>query len=228
VGFVRPSAGTNALIERTTVRDGSPASSTTATDAVKSAASLTSAGEALIDWPVTNRPPRAVARIHTDTVGGVTTADARVISVFERRWTFPSDSLRGADVIARWADGEPAAIEKSADRGCMRSVTIPVATVGDLAIRHDFVRLVSSISRPCARVTATIPADPSDVARLAGAGGLAPRAAFQSPTGARSPLAPWLLALAIAAAITEVLVRRRVRDTTLGVNKSSSPEARAA
>jgi hypothetical protein len=211
VGFVRPSAGTNAVIER-----------------VNSAASLTTAGGVLIDWPATNRPRGAVSRSRADTVSGITTAPARVIAPFERRWTFPTDSLRGADVIARWADGEPAAIERPADSGCMRSVAIPVASVGDLAIRHDFVRLVASISRPCARVTATIPADPSDVARLVRSGGLAPRAAFQSPTDTRSTLAPWLLALALATAITELFVRRSAREATLAANKLSSLEERAA
>jgi hypothetical protein len=66
---------------------------------------------------------------------------------------------------------------------------------------------------------------------LEGSGGLAPRAAFQPLGDARSDLAPWLFALAIAAAITELFVRRRSRNTTaLGGAKpqSSSSEVRAA
>ncbi len=210
VGFVHPNAGTNAVIER-----------------ANSAASITTAG-VLIDWPATNRPRGAVSRARADTVGGITTAEASVIAPFERSWTFPADSLRGADVIARWADGEAAAIERPADSGCVRSVAIPVASLGDLAIGHDFVRLVGSISRPCAQVAATIPADPGAVARLIRSGALAPRAAFQSPTDTRSTLAPWLFALALATAITELFVRRLAREKPLAVNKPSAIEERAA
>ena len=74
-------------------------------------------------------------------------------------------------------------------------------------------------------------ADPALVAKLEGKGGLAPRAAFQPLTDAHSDLAPWLFALAIAAAIVELFVRRRGRDTTALARTgkpSASDEARAA
>jgi hypothetical protein len=108
-------------------------------------------------------------------------------------------------------------------------VAIPVTPVGDFVIRHDFVRFVSSLSRPCSQVTSLIPADPADVAKLEGKGGLAPRAAFQPLTDAHSELAPWLFALAMAAAIAELFVRRRATDTkALGATRLPSHEARAA
>jgi hypothetical protein len=157
--------------------------------------------------------------------------DAVVVSTFDRQWSFPPDSLRGAEVIARWVDGEPAAVEKPDGTGCVRSVAIPVTPVGDLVIRHDFVRFVASLSRPCSQITSLIPADPADVAKLEGKGGLAPRAAFQPLTDAHSDLAPWLFALAIAAGIAELFVRRRERDTTALARTgkpSASDEARAA
>jgi hypothetical protein len=155
--------------------------------------------------------------------------DAVVVSTFDRQWSFPPDSLRGAEVIARWVDGEPAAIEKPDGDGCVRSVAIPVTPVGDFVIRHDFVRFVVSLSRPCAQITSLIPADPAVVAKLERKGGLAPRAAFQPLTDVRSDLAPWLFALAIAAAIMELFVRRRARDTKALVDEHSpAREVRAA
>jgi hypothetical protein len=184
-----------------------------------------------IDWPASTRPRFAVPRVVRDTVGGVMAGDAVVVSTFDRRWSFPQDSLRGAEVIARWVDGEPAAVEKPDVAACVRSVSVPVTPVGDFVIRHDFVRLVASLSRPCARVTSLIPADPTDVAKLEGTGGLAPRSAFQPLTDAHSDLAPWLFALAIAAAIAELFVRRRGRDAkpiAAGGHGSTSNEARAA
>jgi hypothetical protein len=108
-------------------------------------------------------------------------------------------------------------------------VAIPVTPVGDFVIRHDFVRFVAALSRPCARVTALIPADPALVAKLEGKGGFAPREAFQPLTDAHSDLAPWLFALALAAAIAELFVRRRARNTRAETDASSaSREARAA
>jgi len=186
--------------------------------------------EALIEWPASTRPRFSIKRAVRDTVGGVLAGDVGVVSAFERQWSFPADSLRGADVIARWVDGEPAAIEKPDGVGCVRSVAIPVSPVGDLVIRKDFVRLVASLSRPCAGRTALIAADPDAVTKLEGKGGLAPREAFQSLTDARSELATWLLALALAAAIAELFVRRYRRNTkALDVaGKGSTSEARAA
>jgi hypothetical protein len=183
----------------------------------------------LIEWPASSRPRFAIQRPTRDTVGGVMAGEAGVVSTFERQWTFPPDSLRGAEVIARWVDGEPAAIERRDGVGCVRSVAIPVTPVGDFVIRHDFVRFVESLSRPCACITALIPADPAVVAKLEGKGGLAPREAFQPQTDAHSALAPWFFALALATAIAELLVRRRARHTnTQAESRSASREARAA
>lgn len=185
----------------------------------------------LIGWPASTRPRFAAPRAVRDTVGGVVAGDAVVVSMFDRQWFYPPDSLRGAEVIARWIDGEPAALEKPDGNGCVRSVAVPVTPVGDFVIRHDFVRFVASLARPCSQITSLIPADPAVVASLEGRGGLAPRSAFQPLTDAHSDLAPWLLALAIAAAIGELFVRRRGSDAKTIASReknSTSSEARAA
>ena len=229
VGIARNASTAKALIGR-----GSPISQPVNSLAWPSGAdraprSGSIGGGALIDWPVSGRPRGASPRPIRDTVGGVMAGDAAVVATFERGWMFPPDSLRGAEVIARWVDGEPAAIERPDASGCIRSVAIPVTSVGDLVIRHDWIRFVASLSGPCASVTSLIPTEPGNVAKLEGKGGLAPREAFQPLTDARSPLAPWLFALALAAAITELFVRRRARNTTsLEANRPAGNEARAA
>lgn len=183
----------------------------------------------LIEWPAYSRPRFAVYRAVRDTVGGVMAGDAVVVSAFERTWSYSADSLRGAEVIARWVDGEPAAIERPDGAGCVRSVAVPVSPVGDFVIRNDFVRFVSSLSGACAARRSLVPADRDVIAKLVGKDGLAPRAAFQPLADARSDLAPWLFALALAAAIAELFVRRRKREAkALGQNRSASREARAA
>jgi hypothetical protein len=232
VGIARSASTAKALIDRGSGGGDSRAinfSSTSSRVATPRSASPPNPSGALIDWPVAGRPSGGVPRPVRDTVGGVMVGDAAVVATFERAWMFPPDSLRGADVIARWVDGEPAAIERPDGAGCIRSVAIPVTPVGDLVIRHDWTRFVASLSGPCASITSVIPADAGDVARLEGKVGLAPREAFQPLTDAHSPLAPWLLALALAAAIGELFVRRRARNTaSLGESLSASTEARAA
>lgn len=183
-------------------------------------------GGVVVEWPASSRPRFAIGRATRDTVGGVMAGNAVVVSTFDRRWSYPADSLRGAEVIARWVDGEPAAIERPDGDGCVRSVAVPVSPVGDFVIRKDFVRFVSSLAKPCARLTSLIPADPEVVAKLKGKGGLAPRAAFQPLTDARSALAPWLFALAIAAAIAELFVRRRATNAIAQGARTSSATSR--
>ena len=118
------------------------------------------------------------------------------------------DSLRGGEVIARWIDGEPAAVEWPTNSGCLRSVAVPVSPAGDLVIRTEFVRFVQAMTGRCAaRKSNPMPAHA--MASLTGTGGKVSRDAFKPRGDIHSTLAPWLFALAIAAAIAELFVRRR-------------------
>ena len=182
----------------------------------------------MIEWPETARPRGAIPRSSRDTIGGILSGHSLVVSAFERRWMFPADSIRESDVVARWIDGEPAAIETPSGRGCVRSVAVPVPSVGDLVIRKDFERFVAALSGDCISITSSIPADDAAVVRLAGQGGLAPREAFRPRGDIRSAMAPWLIGLAIAAAIAELFVRRRRVASQPAATGSSSDARRAA
>ncbi len=166
-------------------------------------------GLALIDWPVSTRPARAIQTVKADTIGAVVSGGSIVVSAFPRRWAFTPDSIGGARVVARWTDGEPAAIEWKQDKACVRSIAVPVNSVGDLPIRASFTRFVETMSGPCADNKVTASASPQRIAALTGTGGLAPRSAFEPRDDVRSTLAPWLLALGLVAAIAELFVRRR-------------------
>ena len=166
-------------------------------------------GHVLVAWPIDGRPSFAVPRERADQSGGILSRDARLIAAFDRRWKFLRDSLRGGRVVARWADGEPAAIEKIVRRGCIRSVAIPVATIGDLVIRPEFIALVRDLAAPCGEPRSTTPLSSTAIASLGGRGRLAPSDAFATRQDIASPLAPWLLGIALAAALVELLVRRR-------------------
>ncbi|MEO5579079.1 MAG: BatA domain-containing protein [Gemmatimonadaceae bacterium] len=166
----------------------------------------------LVAWPAIARPPAAVTRARSAITvpsisGGVVSDSAVVIATFDRQWGFPADSLASAAVIARWIDGEPAAIERAVGSGCIRSVAIPVTRGGDLVIRTEFIRLVRMLTAPCSANARLIPAAAARLASLAGAGGLAPGKTFRAASGVRSSVAPWLLALALVAALAEIFVR---------------------
>jgi hypothetical protein len=189
--YARRSAASNALI----IRDGSDPASPI--------------DRPIVRWPITTRPPGAIERARTDTTGGVIAGNALVVAAFPRRWAYPHDSIRGGEIIARWIDGEPAAIEWASGSGCVRSAAIPIASTGDLVLRDDFARFVGALSADCVSKAAMRSADPVRVDRLTGQGGLASRDAFKPRGDVRSTIAPWLLALALAAAVAELFVRRR-------------------
>src|SRR4029079_6316081 len=180
-----------------------------------------------VSWPLTGRPDRALARANRDTVGAVVAGNALLVAAFERRWSYSADSIRGAEVIARWVDGEPAGIEWPTATGCRRSVAVPVTQAGDLVLRADYKRFASAISADCIARTSIIPAGPERIAKVAVTGGLAPREAFLPRADIYSSLAPWLFGIALAAAIAELFVRR---DRRLMVSETlhSSAARRAA
>ena len=185
-------------------------------------------GEAAVEWPVLTRPRGAVPRATRDTIGGALSGNSLVVSSFERKWRYPSDSVRGASVVARWIDGEPAALEWKAGDGCSRSVSVPVAAAGDLAIRNDFVGFVAALTGPCLSGLPFLPMDDQSIQMLGGRGGLAPREAFRPRGDAHSSLAPWLLGLALVCAIAELFVRRRKSQAIPMARSRSTPMESAA
>jgi len=168
----------------------------------------TSSAQPVVVWPVSERPPFAIAS-SPDVSGGITTGATQVVAPFNRRWRFPTDSIRSARVIARWADGEPAAIEKEIGQSCIKSVAIPVVGIGDLVIRSEFVALVNSIASPCGGSSFGAPKSGDALAALAGTGPLATSSYFPAREDIESPLAPWLFGIASLAALAELFVRRK-------------------
>jgi hypothetical protein len=95
-------------------------------------------------------------------------------------------------------------------------------------IRNDYKRFADAIASDCISHAAKIPASIDKVNALKGAGGLAPREAFKPRSDIHSSLAPWLIALAMAAAIAELFVRRRRNIVAAQSAQSSSSARRAA
>jgi hypothetical protein len=189
-----------------------------ARDSVTSADSVwTRRGGTLVAWPASDAPLAWPRRASADTAlavtlfgGGGSFADAAtVVARFARRAAPPPGA-----VVARWADGEPAATESSLGSGCIRSVAVVVPMVGDLPLTSSFRRFASEIAAPCKRSATWRPAPDSVLANAL------PVSLASSVTEARlgerrgvideaaSRLTAWLLAAALVAAGTELLLRR--------------------
>jgi len=117
-------------------------------------------------------------------------------------------------VRARWADGVPAAVETRLGAGCLRDVGIIAPAAGDVALRPVFQRMARELAGPCRHSEPPgALADSATVMRLAGGGGLASAAALAGRTRTASPFTSWLLGIALACALLELLLRgRRMAD----------------
>jgi hypothetical protein len=120
-------------------------------------------------------------------------------------------SPEGGRVLARWADGSPAAVQQELGAGCVREVGFAVPLAGDLPLRPAFQRVVRGLLEPCRVAMRNTLADASVLARLSGKGSAARGSALA--TGARrpTPLVPWLLAFALLCGVAELVLRARGR-----------------
>jgi hypothetical protein len=112
--------------------------------------------------------------------------------------------------LARWSDGTPAAGEQLLGAGCVRRVAVGVPLAGDLPLRPAFQRIVRGLVAPCGQTGSPALADSGAVMRLIGTGALATGRSLSADQRQPSPLVPWLLGVALACAIAELLVRARM------------------
>lgn len=111
--------------------------------------------------------------------------------------------------LARWSDGSPAASERRLGAGCVREVAIGIPVAGDLPLRPAFQRIVRGLVAPCGESRVDAPADSATVERIVGTGPAATGRSLAPAQGQPSPLVPWLLGVALACAIAELLIRAR-------------------
>ena len=172
-------------------------------------------GRVLVVWPRSGEAPDGWHTMAADTAGAVAAEGVVVVAPFVRtlRWRGGSAAVpTPVSVVARWVDGDPAAIEAPHGAGCIRSVTIGVPAKGDLVLGRRFADLVASLVGRCGGAVQRAPLGSAARARLSGepATARAPAIGFPAPRTAASPLARWLLLTALLLAGVEMLARRRV------------------
>ncbi len=111
--------------------------------------------------------------------------------------------------IARWSDGAAAVVEEPMGAGCIRTVAVGLPLAGDLPLRPTFQRIVRGVMSSCGASTLFAPADEAALGRLRGGSALASAAVMAGDDRRPSPIATWLLGLALACAFTELAVRAR-------------------
>jgi hypothetical protein len=153
------------------------------------------AGGTLVLWDTVGMVPRPAALAMGDDV---------LVAAMGR------GAAPGGRTLARWSDGAPAASEQPLGAGCVRHVAVGVPLAGDLPLRPTFQRIARGLVAPCGQEGSLAPADTAALARLAGVGAQATGRSLAADQRSPSPLVPWLLGLALACAIVELLVRARM------------------
>ena len=165
-------------------------------------------GLTLVRWPAALDSSGFPTRAHADTAGAVIAGEGNqhivVVSPFAR-----TVAPAAGRVVARWADGTPAATERPMMRGCVRDVAIPLPHLGDLALRESTRRLVATLSAPCNYGLSSGPVSDSALASLRGAGPLVATRALETRTATSGRLATRLLLAALALLLLEPPLRRQ-------------------
>jgi len=165
----------------------------------------TGAGHVLVHWPARDGVAGWKHRASIDAIGGVSANDASVVARFPRLWVIEGDA------IARWSDGEAAAVERIVGNGCMRDVAVLIDESSDLTLRAPFRRFAAELISPCGGALATAPVDSVTRVALAGGNALAVSTSVRDRTIESSPWTPWLLALAALLLLGELALRRTQR-----------------
>jgi hypothetical protein len=156
----------------------------------------------LVHWPSSDSAADWPHRAAIDAVGAVTANGATVVARFPRLWSLPGRA------VARWVDGEPAAVEHAVGDGCIRDVAVLIDDASDVALRAPFRRFALDLLAPCGGRRLTQPLGSALVASLAGNGGLASAASLRDPAHESSRWTPWLLAAAALLLMAELAIRR--------------------
>jgi hypothetical protein len=166
---------------------------------------VSSASGTLVLWPET---PGSNGVAEYDSVGAVVADAIVVVAPFARGPPLPAPP--GSRIVARWMDGSPAATEAAHQSGCIRSISIPVPSVGDLVLDPRFQRLAAHLTSPCDRPPVSQPLDSIRLAALIGSpGGLVAGPSLPRPVAIDSPITPWLLGAALVLGLGELVLRRR-------------------
>jgi hypothetical protein len=156
-------------------------------------------GHVLVRWPRGDVADSLTAE-------GVVAPDVVLVAPLVRRAV---DGER-ARVMARFADGSPAIVERSSGEGCIRDVAFDLPARGDVALRESTRRLIGVLAAPCEGSEPRRAMSASRLDSLRGTGTLLSTADVPRTSRERSPATSWLLIAGALLLMIEVGVRQRV------------------
>jgi hypothetical protein len=159
-------------------------------------------GHVLIHWPSADANTLWAKRSSIDAIGGVASTAGAMIARFPRLW------LLSGHAVARWADGEPAAVEHATGAGCIRDVAIIFDPSSDATLRPSFREFVRPLLAPCGGSRVTAPLGAAATSDLTRAGPLAVSDALRDRSSETSRWTPWLLFVVAALLTLELALRR--------------------
>lgn len=162
-------------------------------------------GHVLVHWPDADSSARWPKRTSIDAIGGVSSSSGTLVGRFPRLWVMQGRS------VARWSDGEPAAVERPTGNGCIRDVAVLIDPGSDLTLRAPFRGFVRALLAPCGGERLTASLDSAARASLAGVGGLAPANALRDKSAESSRWTLWLLFAGAGLLLLELAMRRTER-----------------
>jgi hypothetical protein len=166
-------------------------------------------GRVLLHWPSSDTTVDWPVRSAIDAVGAVTSNTGTMIGRFPRLWALSGEP------VARWADGEPAAVERTLGRGCIRDVGIMLDAASDITLHQPFRMFVARLLEPCGGARRATPVDAATLASFRGGSGtpLAMAAVLRDRRNESSRWTPWLLGLGALLLLVEIVVRRSPGST---------------
>jgi hypothetical protein len=159
-------------------------------------------GHVLVHWPAADSAAEWPKRAAVDAIGGVASASGAFVARLPRLWAVSGRA------IARWADGEPAVVERAFGVGCIRDVAVIVDPASDVTLHTPFQNFSRALLGPCGGTRAFASADSATLSTLAGTGPLAAARSLKSAAGESSRSTPWLLALGALLLLAELAFRR--------------------
>jgi Aerotolerance regulator N-terminal len=160
-------------------------------------------GGALVVWPE-NMERSGWTRSKPDTASAVATRDIAVVAPFLRTVSLPS-----GNIIARWNDGSPAAVERPLGNGCERDIAIPVTPLGDFVLRPSVRHLTRRLLSHCGGDQDWNQVSDALIDSLSGPAMLASTAGLGQRQEKKVPAQGILLIAALVLLLLETVLRRR-------------------
>ncbi len=119
----------------------------------------------------------------------------------------------GGRIVARFADGDPAIVERAWGEGCIRDVAFDFPASGDVPLRESARRLMAIAAAPCEGDRAPRVLSDAQLDALRGAGPLLAASAVPRLPLAQSAVTSWLLLAGALLLFIELGVRRGAAST---------------